>query len=616
MFIRKTLKIDQKTRKSYISYQLVEAYRTASGPRQKILLTIGSDIDLDPGARKDLANRIEDILKGTPSLFPCSDNIESLAQHFVKLIRQKQAQPTENMNQHREDHDFHSVDINNIRHNTVRTIGPSYIAFEAYKELKFDELFSDLRFTEKQKAIAAAAIIGRAVFPSSEHALHKWLQHTSGLDELLGTSFAKLSLDQLYFISDDLYQSKRKIEKHLREQEKTIFDLKEKIILYDITNTYFEGTTKGHSKAKRGKSKEMRYDAPLLSFGVVLDSDGFPKHSEIFPGNINERATLEEMIVRLNKKEIVHNPIIILDSGIATKDNIEWLKAQGYSYIVMMKHKDRPPKEACRDIVIRDKNNQFISATLKYDPKTDDHILWCYSQERLKKEHDIKQHKTNALESALIYLKDGLSCPRRIKTLEKVHQKIGRLREKYARLAQYYEIMVSPADNAKDAKDITWTYDEASVNKSFSGTYTLRTNLKDLSAESIWEIYVMLSEAESCYRCLKSEAGLRPNWHHLEHRIDGHMFLSLLSYHLIITIRKKLRDHGINDSWKTIREGLENHSIVATTLKTKEGSTIYLRQASEPNEYQKTIYRALGLGLKPIKTEKTIVVAEDVVSKN
>lgn len=608
MFIRKTIKTDRRTGKIYHSYQLVEAYRSAAGPRQKILLTVGSDLDLDSSERKDLANRIEDILKGTTSLFPCSDKVEGLAQHFAKLLRQKQASTTtEIVKPQHEENDFHTVDINNIRHTNVRTIGPSYIALEAYKELGFNELFSDLRFTEKQQSIAAAAIIGRAVYPSSEHALHKWLKFTSGLDELLGISFAKLSLDQLYFISDDLYKSKRKIEKHLLERERTLFNLKEKIILYDITNTYFEGTAKGHPKAKRGKSKEKRLDAPLLSFGVVLDSDGFPKHSEIFPGNLNERATLEEMIIRLNKRETDSKPIIVLDSGIATKDNIKWLKANGYSYIVMMKRKDRPPKESCEEVVIRDKGGQFISATLKYDSETDDHILWCYSQERLKKENDIKQHKTNALESALIHLKEGLNRPNRMKTLEKVHQKIGRLREKYSRLAQHYEIVVSPADNGKDAKDITWTYDEANVNQSFSGTYTLRTNVKDLSAESIWEIYVMLSEAESCYRCLKSEAGLRPNWHILEHRIDGHIFLSLLAYHLIVTIRKKLRDHEINDSWKTIREGLENHSIITTTLKTKEGSTIYLRQASEPNEYQKAIYRALGLTLKPIKTEKTIV---------
>ena len=102
-------------------------------------------------------------------------------------------------------------------------------------------------------------------------------------------------------------------------------------------------------------------------------------------------------------------------------------------------------------------------------------------------------------------------------------------------------------------QDITWTYDIEKVTRSFSGTYTLRTNVKDLSGKTIWEIYVMLSEAESCFRCLKSEAGLRPNWHSRFDRIDGHIFISILAYHLIVTIRKKLKNHGISDSWETIK---------------------------------------------------------------
>lgn len=613
MFIRETIKIDKKTNKKYRSYQLVESYRTPSGPRQKILLTTGADINLSPSERKELANRIEEIISGSISFLSYPDHIERLAQHFAQLLLQKNEQ-IQLIEEDSPKTDYHQVDINSIRHTSVRKIGCEHIALSAYQELAFDEVFNHLNFSSKKKLVAAAAIIGRAIYPFSERALHDHLQSRSGLDELLGISFAKLALDQLYSISDVLYQSKKRLEKHLREKEKTLFNLQETIILYDITNTYFEGACKNHPKGKRGKSKEMRSDCPLLAVGVVLDAEGFPKHSEIFEGNVNERATLEEMICRLNKSEMKTRPIIVLDSGIATKDNVDWLKSQDFSYIVMMKKKERPSADACKDIIIRDTGNQFISASLTYDKLTDDHILWCYSEQRLKKEQDIKQHKTNALEESLKYLKEGLTSNRRIKTIEKVHQKIGRLREKYTRLAQHYDIKVHPSDDGMNVQNITWNYDKAKVERSFSGTYTLRTNVKDLSAEKIWEIYVMLSEAESCFRCLKSEAGLRPNWHSREDRIDGHIFISLLAYHLIASIRKKLKEHNINDSWETIREKLSSHSLVTTILKTKE-ETIYLKQTNEPDEYQKAIYRALGLTYKPKKAEKLIVKNEDVVSK-
>jgi len=614
MFIRKTFKYDKKSQKNYLSYQLVEAYRTPLGPRQKILLTIGSDVDLNSAELKSLANRIEEITKGVLPLFAYPDHIENLAQHFAKLLLQKRS-AEESPKAESNDPDYQCIDINSIRHTGVKTIGSEYIAYSAYQELGFSKLFENLRFSSKQKEAAAAAIVGRVIFPTSERALHNRLVFRSGLENLLQTSFAKLSLDSLYSISDDLLDSKKMIEKHLREREKTLFNLQETLILYDITNTYFEGTCKTHPKAKRGKSKEMRLDCPLISIGVVLDSDGFPKHSEIFEGNINERATLEEMIQRLNKQNMTQRPIIILDSGIATKDNIHWLKEQGYNYIVMMKRKERPTAEFCNDFIIRDEGNQLITASLKYDPETDDNILWCYSEQRFKKEQDIRQHKTNALESALLHLKESLKHPGRIKTLEKVHQKIGRLREKYARLAQHYEIIVNPASDGKIVEDITWVYNEEKVIRSFSGTYTLRTNVKDLTAEKIWEIYVMLSEAESCFRCLKSEAGLRPNWHRREDRIDSHIFISILAYHLIATIRKRLKDNGICDSWETIRERLQSHVIVQTQSTTKEGAVIHLKQASEPNEYQKSIYRAFGLPFKPIKVEKQIIKLKDVVSK-
>lgn len=614
MFIRETTKIDTKTGKKYCSYQLVESYRTISGPRQKILLTVGADINLNAREKKELANRIEEIITGSRSLFSYPDHIEGLAQHFSQLLLKKndQIQPVEDTSE--TETDYYPINIKNIRHTSIRKVGCEYIALAAYQELAFNEIFDRLNFSPKQKLMAAATIIGRAVHPSSERSLHDHLKSRSALDKLLGTSFAKLSLDQLYSISDDLYQSKGKLETHLREREKTLFNLQETIILYDITNTYFEGTCKSHPKAKRGKSKEMRSDCPLLSMGVVLDAEGFPKHSEIFQGNVNERATLEEMITRLNKFDTNKPPIIVLDSGIATKDNVDWLKSHNYLYIVMMKRKERPSIDDCQDIIIRDTGNQFISASLKYDKQTDDYVLWCYSQQRLKKEQDIKQQKTNRLEESLNYLKEGLVKPGRIKTIEKVHQRIGRLREKYARLAQHYDITAHPAENGQTVKNITWSYNEAKVERSFSGTYTLRTNAKDLCAEKIWEIYVTLSEAESCFRCLKSEAGLRPNWHTREDRMDSHIFISLLAYHLIITIRKKLKDHKINDSWETIREKLQTHSLVSTTLEGKN-ETIYLNQTSDPDGYQKSIYSALGLSFKPIKAEKTIVKGKDVVSK-
>jgi transposase len=619
MFIRETSKTDKKSGKKYISYQLVESVRTDRGPRQTILLTIGAEVQLLPEERKLLANRIEEILAGITTLFTCPEHIENLANHFAKKLLQKppvndlqnETTPEEPIK------DFAKVDLNTIQHENARTIGAEYIAYAAYKKLNLDGLFSSLGFTEKMREAAAAIIISRAVFPASDRATHLWLRHHSGLDELMNTSFSSLSLDQLYRISDRIITHKSTIEKHLASRERELFGLQEKIILYDITNTYFEGKCDKHNKARRGKSKEQRSDSPLVALGVVIDSDGFPKHSEIFEGNVNERATLQDMLLRLNRKCQATRPIVVMDSGIATKENVEWMNSQGLLYIVMMKKKLRPEPEQAQEIVIRDDSKHFVSVSMKYDDETGDNLLYCYSEQRQLKEQDIKKSQQSKLEESLQDIKKAIQSERRNKNYAELQRKIGRLKQKYSRVCQYYNIILHPDKDGLKAVGIEWNYDEEKMNRSFNGTYSIRTNVQEIDPKKLWEIYMMLGEAEACFRCLKSEAGLRPNFHQEENRIDGHIFISILAYHLIACIRKVLCEQEISYSWKYIRERMQSHILISTKMKTEEGNIIHLRSCSETEPFHKEIYQTLNLVTKPIKLKKTVLKnLQNVVSKN
>ncbi len=614
MFIRQTIKCDKRSGKKYSSYQLVESVRTENGPRQNILLTIGSDLELSPEERKLLANRIEEIISGVLVLFSCPEHIEGLAQHFAKKLTQKidlakVNNPLEDNFEH-----FVEVDINTIRHENVRTIGAEHIAYSIYQELNLDGLFCSLGFSKKQREAAAATIIGRAVFPASERGTHLWLLHRSGLDELMGKSFGTLSLDQLYRVSDEIVSHKSMIEKHLSHRERTLFHLQESIILYDITNTFFEGTCKGHSKAKRGKSKEKRSDSPLLALGMILDSDGFPKHSEIFEGNVNERATLQEMILRLNKQCFAAQPIIVMDSGIATQANVEWLKSQNLFYIVMMKKKFRPHPDEAQDVVIRDNEDHFVSGSLRSDDETGDNFLYCYSEQRKLKEQDIKVSQQKKLEDGLEKIRKAIKSKGGKKNLVLLQRKIGRLKQQHSRVCQHYDIVLTPSKDGIFATEISWTYDPEALNRSFNGTYSMRTNMKDLDPKQLWNIYMMLSEAEACFKCLKSDAGLRPNYHKEESRIDGHIFISILAYHLIACIQMKLKKHGLKYTWSFIREQMHSHVLVSTKLRTKDKRIIFTKSCSEPEKFHKEIYSGLGIGQKPIKMQKIISGDQNVVS--
>ena len=152
------------------------------------------------------------------------------------------------------------------------------------------------------------------------------------IGELLGTDFETMSMMRLYRASDALMSHRRAIEDHLFEKVTGLFRLQHTVTLIDLTNTFFEGAAAKQPKAKRGHSKEKRSDCPLLTLGLVLDGSGFVRRSEVFAGNVNEDTTLEEMLSTL---EASQEALVVMDAGVATSDNIIWLRDRGYRYLVV-----------------------------------------------------------------------------------------------------------------------------------------------------------------------------------------------------------------------------------------------------------------------------------------
>ncbi len=155
------------------------------------------------------------------------------------------------------------------------------------------------------------------------------------MGELLGHDFGTTSLTRLYRVADQLYASKEALEAHLYATERSLFEFDETITLYDLTNTYFEGSGNANANAALGHSKEKRSDCPLVTLALVLDSSGFPKRSEVFAGNASEPKTLAEMLEKLIPGDRSQAPTVVLDAGIATEENIEWLVSKGYRYLVV-----------------------------------------------------------------------------------------------------------------------------------------------------------------------------------------------------------------------------------------------------------------------------------------
>ncbi|MBK1633474.1 transposase [Thiohalocapsa halophila] len=604
MYIRRTTIKSRRSGEPYFTYRLVESIREGGRVRQRTLLNLGRHFEVPQAQWPALAQRIEALVGGQAELFVADLDArwEQAAQHYAaQVIRARAGRHDAS----RAAGDYHSVDVGAVEVVRPRSVAVEHVALAALRQIGLDGQLAALGFNGPQRAAAIGTLIGRMVAPGSELATHQWLQQRSALGELIDFDFTALELMALYRISDRLLAHKPALEAFLYARERDLFELDEVITLYDLTNTYFEGTAAANRNAAFGKSKEKRTDCPLVTLALVLDASGFPKRSEVFAGNAAEAQTLAEMVRRLAPAQREAPPTVVLDAGIATEENIAWLNQQGYRYVVVSRrrHRQFDPEAAC---LIKADGALTIRAQRVVNEDTGEVELYCHSTQREEKERGIADRFAQRFEAALQKLADGLHKPRTVKRYEKVLEAIGRLKQKYPRAAQYYEISVEQDETGPNAKAIHWQR-VTPVDDTLPGVYCLRTNQTEWDERTLWQTYVTLTDLEAVFRSLKSELGLRPVYHHKTDRVSGHLFISVLAYHLVHTIRLQLKACGIHLSWEGIRRELDGQDRVTVELKREDGRTVHVRKATRAEPRQQLIYDALGVSDRPGQQQITVV---------
>ena len=238
MYIRRTSIKSRKDGSQYFTYRLVESQRIGKKVKQVTLLNLGRNFSLPREQWPELSSRIQDIIIGRHRLFSTPDEIEKLAQRYAALVIQAQ----QGQGSEQDEQLYKEVDIGSLEVIRPRSVGKEHVAVEALRSLKLDDKLRDLGFNTPHLAAAIGTIIGRMCLPGSELATHNWLQNITGLGELIDFDYGKTSLYSLYQVSDQLFKHKETIEAHLYNQEKRLFGFHETITLYDLTNTYFEGS--------------------------------------------------------------------------------------------------------------------------------------------------------------------------------------------------------------------------------------------------------------------------------------------------------------------------------------------------------------------------------------
>lgn len=602
MYIRQTTTRSKKDGSSYQSYRLVESFRVGNKVKQQTLLNLGAEFSIPRDSWGELTNRIEAILRHQPNLLPLDEVIEAEAQRIASnlLLRKKEYAPSDAP---MATADYCTVDIDSIESSELRSVGLEHMAYDALQSLQLDTELTALGLSRTEVSTAIGTIIGRMIAPGSELSTHRWLQRESGLGEIIDYDFNQCSLSRLYRVSDQLLKHRDELETHLFARERSLFDLDCTITLYDLTNTFFEGSGKYNDQAVRGRSKEKRSDCPLVTLGLVLDSSGFPRSSRVFAGNASEPATLKTMVTSLAGAEA--SALIVMDAGIATEANLQWLQERNYRYLVVSRKRHVEWNEELSQIV-RVQGTNEVRIYSKPSDNGEEVELYCHSSSRAAKEVAIDSLFQQRFEAQIQALADGLTKKGHTKRYDKVLQRVGRLQEKYARVAQHYTIEVEKDPNSNLATKLH--FERTSVTaKEYAGVYCLRTNMKDWDAEKLWRTYIMLTDLEAVFRSLKSELGMRPVYHQTTQRVEGHLWITLLAYHLVHHIRLRLKGEGIHDSWDTLRQRMRSHMRVTTTMRTKDNKTLHIRKAARPEPWQQVIYQALDLPQNPGGIRKTII---------
>ncbi len=652
MFIRRTKTRTTDSGEQDYSYRLVDTFRVADRVRQRTLLNLGSGFNFPSAQWKALTQRIEQIVLGQHDLLlPVAPEVEREAQGIAARLLNKyagsqlllspqkgeagaQAAPCvfENKRQDQADgRDVCRVDLNSLEWMNSRSVGGEAVALSALLRVKLDEKLPALGFNAKQISAAIGNIIGRMVQPGSELSTHQWLQEHSALGELLDCEYTQQSLSARYRASDLLWKQHDEIESFLYRQHCALFQVEETITLFDLTNTFFEGSGKYNDHAAYGHSKEKRNDCPLVTLALVLDGSGFSRRSRIFPGNVSEPGTLQQMIEHLRTPadagqpqgndpeplartqdapqhtlDLRGPPTIVMDAGIASEENVAWLQEKGYPYIVASR-KRHLEFDDDKAVLVNGGEHEAVRA-MRIERDDGQIELYCHSERREAKESAINERFSTRFEQELEHLAEGLDKPRRLKSAKKVCEKIGRLRQKYSRAAKDYAITTEHDTSGKKAIALHYRrIERAEDPDAYPGVYCLRSNRSEWDEAQLWRTYTMLTDLEAVFRSLKSELGMRPVYHQKTHRVEGHIFITLLAYNLVHQIRLTLKTQGINDSWETIRTTLGTQMRTTASVRGEDGEQIHIRKSNYPNASQQILLRALELPWNPGKTQKAVV---------
>src|SRR6266404_2565223 len=495
------------------------------------------------------------------------------------------------------------VRLKGIRIERSRQFGDVYLALALWRGTELEALCERLLPVGKERIpwskMAAVLVTARFCEPSSElHIAEDWYRRTA-LSDLLQLGDEEVNKDRLYRGLDHILLHKAELEAHLSKRCGELFAIQNEVLLYDVTSTYFEGLAEANPDAKRGYSRDKRPDCKQVCIALVVTFDGFPLGYEIFAGNTHDSKTLQTIVTIMEARHGMLNRVWITDRGMASAENLAWLRQTGRRYII-----GAPKSELKKFSAELSRPDDWrvvhegVEVKLTRHPETGETVILCRSADRRSKERAMHDKFSQRIEEALDRLAARLARSKKRIDPATVNRQIGRILQQNQRSAARFAITLEPDGCpagfrlgvvCNDAFD-----DWAALSE---GAYLLRSNIDDWSDRQLWKAYIQLTQAEAAFRIQKDQLNLRPIWHQREDRVQAHILVCFLAFVLWKSLEMWQSRAGLGNSPRTTLEELARIQSNDVILPTTTHGEIRLRCVTQPDPAQAILLDRLGITL-------------------
>ena len=628
MYISKAKKYRDRgdgTAIAYDYYRLTKSYTDKEGKtKHRSVLCLGELPGFDKDERNELASMLTTMIEDGQSVM-CDNRklYEEAMSQYVKYRASRYARENDprliaerKAREEEERKKAVAVRLDTLTQHEARAIGSENLCNSTVRMLGIREYLMHRGWTAGQTNLALMQIIARAIYPYSELKTVRYLRENTALAEMFGISKGKITKDALYKSAMRLWDEHRGLEDWLHSRVCSMFGIEEKILLFDITNAYFEGRMEHSRICQYGRSKEKRHDCKIVVLAAVVNTEGLLVRTMIYEGNRTDSTTVEEVVGSLSGETSGDaRRIVVMDAGFYTKDNIGWLESNGFDYITVLPAGERRFESTSPDIVEHADNKgqqirlQMGKVNMDGTPVK---ALLVDSDAKAAKERSMYAQACKRYEEGLESIRRGIMSKGGIKKRDAVNKRLGKLDKQYGavRLAYNVSFVYEGAGKNEVATSMTWEPVEgkAAETRKLHGKYVLLTSLDENRELNIWKFYNVIRTVEETFHILKTDLDIRPVYHKSDGGVKAHLNLAILAYWVVSVTKHRLKVKGYqNVRWDEIMRIASTQVIVTAKVETEDGRVISIRQSTEAESKLSGIYDLLDINSKPLGKRKSML---------